>query len=81
MKKIWHKTSEKEYPQIFGEYLKQDYPQIPCLVKCSKFAAGYGVIYWNEIEQCWDDEEHDDYVGEPGFIDDWAYLDDIINLK
>ena len=82
MKKIWHKTEEKEFPAIiFREYEYQVNPKIPCLVKSSKFASGYGVVYWDCVEKCWEDREHDDEIYEPEFIDDWAYLDDIINLK
>ena len=58
---IWHKTKD-EVPQAHGEYENEHYPQIPCLVYGElSTGIGYGVRYWNVTEQCWDDEECDDY--------------------
>lgn len=60
----------------------EHYPQIPCLVygKLST-GTGYGVRYWNITEQCWDDEECDDYECSKDAIEEWAYLDDLIPNK
>lgn len=55
MKKIWHKTSDNDYPQATGEYAKKSYPQIPCLcVDKFKFTQ---VLMFNVTEDCWDDSE------------------------
>ena len=43
--------------------------------------TGYGVRYWNVTEQCWDDEECDDYECSKDAIDEWAYLDDLISTE
>ena len=78
---VWHKTKD-EVPQAHGEYENEHYPQIPCLVygKLST-GTGYGVRYWNVTEQCWDDEECDDYKCSKDAIEEWAYLDDLIPNK
>lgn len=78
---VWHKTKD-EVPQAHGEYKNEHYPQIPCLVygKIST-GTGYGVRYWNVTEQCWDDEECDDYECSKDAIEEWAYLDDLIPNK
>lgn len=78
---VWHKTKD-EVPQAHGKYEKEHYPQIPCLVygKLST-GTGYGVRYWNVTEQCWDDEECDDYECSKDAIDEWAYLDDLISTE
>jgi hypothetical protein len=78
---VWHKTKD-EVPQAHGEYENEHYPQIPCLVygKLST-GTGYGVRYWNVTEQCWDDEECDDYECSKDAIEEWAYLDDLIPNK
>lgn len=75
---VWHKTKD-EVPQAHGEYKNEHYPQIPCLVygKLST-GTGYGVRYWNVTEQCWYDEECDDYECSKDAIEEWAYLDDLI---
>ena len=44
MDKKWHYTEKGEYPEVFGEYKEESYPQIPCLVE---LRGGYGVRYWN----------------------------------
>lgn len=77
MKKIWYNTKTDGYPQIFGKYKDQHYPQIPCLIldRC-----GYGIRYWNVTEECWDDEECDDYYCDKDAVEKWAYLDNIIEL-
>ena len=78
---VWHKTKD-EVPQAHGEYENEHYPQIPCLGygKLST-GTGYGVRYWNVTEQCWDDEECDDYECSKDAIDEWAYLDDLISTE
>ena len=75
---LFHKT-EDELPQVYGVYVNDNYPQIPCLVK-GKLSTGYGygVRYWNVTEQCWDDEGCDDYECDKEAVEEWAYLDDII---
>ena len=69
-----HKTAFGDYPKPYGEYLNQDYPQIPCLV----FSYFIGIRYFNVTEQCWDDEDCDDYCMDKNSVDEWVYLDDII---
>ena len=78
---VWHKTKD-EVPHAHGKYEKEHYPQIPCLVygKLST-GTGYGVRYWNVTEQCWDNEECDDYECSKDAIDEWAYLDDLISTE
>ena len=51
-------TNNGEYPEVFGQYEDDNYPQIPCLVEDLGF---FGIRYFNITEQCWDDEEADDY--------------------
>lgn len=78
MKSLFHKTKD-EVPQPIGDYANEVYPQIPCLVKGHLSTGyGYGVRYWNVTEQCWDDEECDDYECDKEAVEEWAYLDDII---
>lgn len=77
-KSLFHKTKD-EVPQAYGKYEDEVYPQIPCLVKGHLSTGyGYGVRYWNVTEQCWDDEECDDYECDKEAVEEWAYLDDII---
>ena len=78
MDKKWHYTKDGDYPVIFGEYEKKHYPQIPCLVE---LRGGYGVRYWNPTEECWDDEECDDYECEKDSVERWMYLDPLIDEK
>lgn len=74
---LFHKTKD-EVPQPIGDYANEVYPQIPCLVKGQLSTGyGYGVRYWNVTEQCWDDEECDDYECDKDAVEEWAYLDDI----
>lgn len=75
MDKKWHYTKDGDYPVVFGEYINQSYPQIPCLVLRNGM---YGVRYWNVTEECWDDEECDDYFCDKDGIEHWKYLDPII---
>lgn len=76
-KSLFHKTKD-EVPQPIGDYANEIYPQIPCLVKGQLSTGyGYGVRYWNVTEQCWDDEECDDYECDKDKIEEWAYLDDL----
>lgn len=77
-KSLFHKTKD-EVPQTIGDYANEVYPQIPCLVKGHLSTGyGYGVRYWNVTEQCWDDEECDDYECDKDAVEEWAYLDDIV---
>lgn len=82
MKSLFHKTKD-EVPQPIGDYANEVYPQIPCLVKGHLSTGyGYGVRYWNVTEQCWDDEECDDYECDKEAVEEWAYLDDItVNME
>lgn len=75
---VWHDMKSEE-PQVYGEYENRIYPQIPCLVygKLST-GIGYGVLYWNVTEKCWDDEECDDYECSKDAIEQWVYLDDLM---
>lgn len=75
MDKKWHYTEKGEYPEIFGEYKDKHYPQIPCLVEKK---GCYCILYWNPTEDCWDDEECDDYECEKDAVKRWKYLDAII---
>ena len=74
----WHYTEEGEYPEVFGQYEKDSYPQIPCLVEDIGF---FGIRYFNIKEQCWDDEEADDYFCPKEQIVRWRYLDALLNEK
>ena len=75
---VWHDMGT-EVPQIYGDYVDSIYPQIPCLVGGHLSTGyGYGVRYWNVTEQCWDDEECDDYECDKDKIEEWAYLDDLL---
>ena len=76
MDKKWHYTEKGEYPEVFGEYKEENYPQIPCLVE---LRGGYGVRYWNPQCDCWDDEECDGYECEKDGVKRWMYLDPIID--
>ena len=74
---VWH-DMEEEAPQVYREYGDSIYPQIPCLVVGHLSTGyGYGVRYWNVTEQCWDDEECDDYECDKDKIEEWAYIDDL----
>lgn len=72
----WHYTENGDYPVVFGKYEKHVYPQIPCLVD-----GPFGVRYWNVKEQCWDDEEADDYFCDKNQITRWRYLDALLDEK
>lgn len=74
----WHYTENDDYPQVYGQYEKQHYPQIPCLAEDIGFVD---IIYWNVKEQCWDDHECDDYLCEKEKIVRWRYLDALLNEK
>ena len=75
---VWHDMGT-EVPQIYGDYVDSIYPQIPCLVVGHLSTGyGYGVRYWNVTEQCWDDEECDDYECDKDKIEEWAYVDDLL---
>lgn len=79
--KIWHKTEDREFPKLYGDYQEAIYPEIPCLVKGYLSSGyGYGVRHWNYLEQVWDSEDADDYEIEPDQVEEWAYLDDLIEL-
>ena len=72
----WHYTENDDYPVVFGKYEEYAYPQIPCLVD-----GPFGVRYWNVKEQCWDDEEADDYFCDKNQITRWRYLDALLDEK
>lgn len=70
----WHYPQKGEYPVIYGEYEHKHYPQIPCLV----FHRGmYGVRFWNCTEECWDDEECDDFYCSKEEVEKWMYIDSL----
>lgn len=71
----WHFTEEGDYPVVFGEYLDKHYPQIPCLVEYRKT---YGIRFWNVTEECWDDEECDDFFCKKEAVSRWRYLDALL---
>ena len=68
----WRYPKLGEYPIIFGEYKKEHYPQIPCLVL---YRGMYCVRYWNNIEGCWDDEDCDDFFCKKDEVEKWLYID------
>lgn len=72
----WHYTENDDYPVVFGKYEKHVYPQIPWLVD-----GPFGVRYWNVKEQCWDDEDGDDYFCDKNQITRWRYLDALLDEK
>ena len=74
----WQYTNNGEYPEVFGQYEDDNYPQIPCLVEDLGF---FGIRYFNITEQCWDDEEADDYFCPKDQIIRWRYLDALLNEK
>lgn len=74
----WHYTENNEYPVVFGKYKNQRYQQIPCLVE---YVGFFGIRYWNVTQQCWDDEEADDYFCDKDSIIRWRYLDAILDEK
>ena len=74
----WHYTENNEYPVVFGKYKNQHYQQIPCLVEYVRF---FGIRYWNVTQECWDDEEADDYFCDKDSIIRWKYLDAILDEK
>lgn len=76
MEVLWHQTKDGDYPVATGEYLRETYPQIPCLVL---YNGMYCVRYWNVTEECWDDEECDDYFCSKDEVDKWLYIDELIS--
>ena len=74
----WHYTENNEYPVVFGKYKNQHYQQIPCLVE---YVGFFGIRYWNVNQECWDDEEADDYFCDKDSIIRWKYLDAILDEK
>lgn len=68
----WHYPKLGEYPIKFGKYTQQNYPQIPCLVL---YNGMYGVRFWNCTEECWDDEECDDFFCKKEAVEKWIYID------
>lgn len=74
----WHYTDNGEYPVVFGQYEKEDYPEIPCLVEDLGF---FGIRYWDVTEQCWNDEQADEYFCDKDRIIRWRYLDALLNEK
>lgn len=78
---LFHKMKD-EVPLPNEKYSNDAYPQIPCLVKGQLSTGyGYGVRYWNVTEQCWDDEECDDYECDRGAVEEWVYMEDLIPNK
>lgn len=67
-----------EYPIKFGKYMQQNYPQIPCLVL---YNGIYGVRFWNCTEECWDDEECDDFFCEKEAVEKWIYIDTLESFQ
>lgn len=74
----WHYPKMGEYPIKFGKYTQQNYPQIPCLVL---YNGMYGVRFWNCTEECWDDEECDDFFCEKEAVEKWLYIDALDSLQ
>ncbi len=73
----WRYPKMGEYPIKFGKYMQQNYPQIPCLVL---YNGMYGVRFWNCTEECWDDEECDDFFCEKEAVEKWLYIDALESL-
>lgn len=78
MDKKWHFTKDEDYPKAFGGYLRDNYPQIPCLVV---HGGMYCVRYWNCFEECWDDEECDDYFCDKDAVEKWMYIDALEEIQ
>ena len=76
MNKLWHYTKDNDYPEVFGEYVKLNYPQIPCLVL---YRGMFGVRHWNVQCKCWDDESCDDFFCLKDQVDKWCYIDELDN--
>jgi len=74
----WHYVDNDDYPQVYGQYEKEEYPEIPCLVEDLGF---FGIRFWNVNEECWDDEEADDFFCEKNRIIRWRYLDALLAEK
>ena len=74
----WHYTEKGDYPKVFGDYKHQRYPQIPCLVE---YKRTYCVRYWNVTEECWDDEECDDFFCDKEDVTRWMYIDPLISKE
>ena len=77
---LWHRTEKEDYPVPYGKYKETIYPEIPCLCKVSKF-GDYHLLHWNPTDDCWDDEEADDYYCDPNGVSEWAYLDDLLGIE
>jgi len=73
---IWHFTENNDFPELYGKYESDVYPEIPCLVEL--YSNTYGVRYWNSTEHCWDDEEMDDYFRDAFAVKKWKYLDSLV---
>ena len=74
----WHYTENNEYPVVFGKYKNQHYQQITCLVE---YVGFFVIRYWNVTQECWDDEEADDYFCDKDSIIRLRYLDSILDEK
>lgn len=79
MNKIWYNTKKGEYPVATGKYEKDSYPQIPCLIKNGHYLVG--IRYFNITEDCWDDDQCDDYDADKDKYEQWCYIDDIMNME
>ena len=76
--KKWHYTKDNDYPLVFGKYKNHAYPQIPCLVERN---GCYVVRFWNDLQECWDDEYGDDYYCDKEGVVRWMYIDDLTETE
>ena len=74
----WHYPKMGEYPIKYGKYMQENYPQIPCLIL---YNGMYGVRFWNCTEECWDDEECDDFFCDKEAVEKWLYIDALDSLQ
>lgn len=65
-KDLWHDA--KEEPNDGTE----------CLIDTPK---GVYLCYWNSADECWDDEEKDDYFCGMSLVTRWCYIDDLLSKE
>ncbi len=73
----WHKTKD-ELPELLDKYKNENAPEIPCICKRGWW---YGVRYWNPSYHCWDDKAADDYCCDADKVEEWCYLDDLLQNR
>ncbi len=74
LKDLWHPMTEEPVPH--GEEKDKICPHVKCIVE-SKYGE-YGVLQWNPIDKCWDDE---DFEYDMNWVKRWCYLEDVLPKK